>query len=291
MVTQERWKPAVGFEGWYDVSNLGNVKRVKPGKGTIAGKILKPYTPTLGYCSVRLSTEGKQRTIAIHRLVMTTFVGPCPNGKEVNHMDGNKTNNHLENLEYITHSENEHHAYMTGLKSNHGENQSRNKLTEKNVHEIRRLLLKGKSQKSIAAQFDVSSSTINSIATGKNWAYLKKGEIVNCLPSYITIKEREESFATISTKDDTKRIIYRISTGKTIPSEDDLRSICLHIIKECSDYNAASFFFWPDGSPIGEVAALACLTSAPGGKWEAAHVEDRTNLAPMELVCDFYRYG
>jgi len=104
---------------------------------------------------------------------MLSFIGPCPDNHEVNHISGDKNNNCLKNLEYITPSENRLHSFAIGLESNKGENHSQNKLTEKNVHEIRLRLIKGETQKSIASSFHVAAPTISSISTRRNWGWLK----------------------------------------------------------------------------------------------------------------------
>jgi len=102
------------------------------------------------------------------------------------------------------------------------------------------------------------------------------------------VEEKEVMHDTVERKNDLTRIIYRISTMEENPSEDALREMCEHLIEnETVDYEAIAFFFWPEGDPVGEIAATASLTYAPGGVWEDAF----DSSDPMELVCDFYRYG
>ena len=110
----EIWKPVKEFEGLYEVSNLGQVRSLnyKRTKGT---KILKLVIDKDGYLRVNLYKNGKQYNKKVHRLVTAAFI-PNPEGKtEVNHIDGNKTNNRVENLEWVTHSENIQHAWESGL--------------------------------------------------------------------------------------------------------------------------------------------------------------------------------
>ena len=116
-ISEEIWEQVVGHEGLYDVSNFGNVMRVKANKGTFVGKILSP-SGSSGYKNVTLFKNGKRKCALVHRLVMQSFVSPCPEGNEVNHKDGNKTNNRLDNLEYVTPSENILHAFAIGLRTN-----------------------------------------------------------------------------------------------------------------------------------------------------------------------------
>ena len=104
----ERWKPVPSFEGLYSVSDWGNVRRD-------GGNELNAWTSSTGYPIVRLSDGLRRPMVHVHRLVMAAFVGPCPVNKEVNHKDGIKSNPRLENLEYVTRSENLKHAIRLGL--------------------------------------------------------------------------------------------------------------------------------------------------------------------------------
>lgn len=97
----EVWKPVVGFEDYYHVSDLGRVKRVKAVPGTRAGKILKPY-PQNGYPSITLAIDGVDHLVYIHHLVCQTFIGPIPAGMHVHHKNGIKTDNRPCNLELLT---------------------------------------------------------------------------------------------------------------------------------------------------------------------------------------------
>ena len=117
----EIWKPVKGFEN-YEVSNLGQVKSLNYNR-TKEAKILRLCKNKDGYLCVHLHKNGKGYAKKVHRLVTAAFI-PNPEGKtEVNHIDGNKTNNRVENLEWATHSENMHHAWETGLcKALKGEN-------------------------------------------------------------------------------------------------------------------------------------------------------------------------
>jgi hypothetical protein len=96
--THETWKPVVGYEGLYEVSDRGRVRTVP--------RILKPGTLNHGHLHVNLWINRKGKTRTVHRLVAAAFIGPCPDGQEVRHLDGNPTNNAVENLKYGTRSEN-----------------------------------------------------------------------------------------------------------------------------------------------------------------------------------------
>ena len=108
----EEWKPIDGFEGLYEISSYGRVKSFKVYQ---SGKILKPSPDLNGYLRLSLAKEGKNKYVNVHRLVAEAFL-PRISGKTcVNHIDGNKANNRLDNLEWCTYSENIKHAIRTGL--------------------------------------------------------------------------------------------------------------------------------------------------------------------------------
>lgn len=108
----EQWKDVVGFEGLYSVSNQGRVRREKSGKGLRhAGLILQMSNDAYGYHLVSLYDWGlKPQSVKVHRVVTAAFIGPCPKGYHVNHIDGNKQNNAVSNLEYCTPAQNVRHA-------------------------------------------------------------------------------------------------------------------------------------------------------------------------------------
>lgn len=117
---EEIWKDIEGFEGLYQVSNLGRVKsldRYVESRGHLIyrkGVIRKPFDTT-GYYSVTLNKDRKETTFQVHRLVAQAFI-PNPNDLPVvNHLDGRKTNNCIDNLEWTTYAENSKHAVETGL--------------------------------------------------------------------------------------------------------------------------------------------------------------------------------
>jgi len=109
---QEIWKDVNGYEGLYQVSNLGRVESLQRD----VNLILKPRLRRDGYLIVSLSKNGKVKSKPIHRLVATAFIPNPDNKKTVNHKDGNKLNNHVTNLEWNTSSENNKHAYNIGIK-------------------------------------------------------------------------------------------------------------------------------------------------------------------------------
>lgn len=106
------WKALVGYEEQYEINTDGQIKRIK---GTHANRILKVKLDRGGYWRVKISKDGATKTKYIHRLLAQTFILNPANKDFVNHINGIKNDNSLENLEWVTHSENMLHAYRTGL--------------------------------------------------------------------------------------------------------------------------------------------------------------------------------
>lgn len=166
------WRPVVGWEGIYEVSSVGGVHshhryNMRPRK---VG--LDPY----GYVQLVLSRDGKKVCKKVHSLVAEAFIGPRPYGFHVNHLDGVKTNNSVENLEYCTNCENIKHALKLGLFAK-GEKNGAAKLTEAQVQEIRRLYVPHScltGVRPLARRFHMSPYAIQAIVTHIHWKHLPK---------------------------------------------------------------------------------------------------------------------
>lgn len=102
----EEWRPVVGFEGIYEVSSCGRIRRVANGHGAVAGRMLSPNPNKKGYLRACLCRDGKAKQGRVHTLVAEAFIGPRPEGCEVDHIDGNRQNNHVSNLRWVTPKEN-----------------------------------------------------------------------------------------------------------------------------------------------------------------------------------------
>lgn len=159
----EEWRDIPGYEGLYQVSNIGNVKRLK------SGEIAKQQPNEKGYLRISLYRDRKYQLARIHRLVLLTFIGAPSAGMVVNHKNGVKSDNRLENLEYITQKENVRHSIEILGKGQLGEGHHNHKLTESDVQEIRHLLKCGLLHREISERFDVVPSTIGWIARGVTW--------------------------------------------------------------------------------------------------------------------------
>lgn len=120
----EQWKDIKGWVGYYQVSDLGRVRSIdrvvihknRGHKQFKRGKLLKSVKTKKGYLSVDLVKQGLRKSVVVHRLVALTFIDNKHKKPQVNHKDGNKLNNHLSNLEWVTNKENIQHAFKLGLK-------------------------------------------------------------------------------------------------------------------------------------------------------------------------------
>lgn len=136
MSDKEIWRPVVGYENLYEVSNLGRVKSLKR-KNVPNDRILKHLQIAGGYIGVTLcDKKAVKKCFRVHRLVAIAFI-PNPESKpEVNHISGIKTDNRVDNLEWVTPKENMKHAFLLGL-SDSGQNHSNAKLSQTQVRNIR----------------------------------------------------------------------------------------------------------------------------------------------------------
>ena len=170
----EIWKEVRGHLD-YAISTQGRVRRLTKAPGTWPGRILKPTRNLCGYPAVALTAGGKQVTQRVHQLVATAFLWPRE-GLEVNHKNGDKADNRLANLELVTRSENQRHAYRTGLRAPSaaatqvGEQVHGVKLSDDSVREIRTLSASGMSQWAIGKRMGVDQSTISRVLSGKTWS-------------------------------------------------------------------------------------------------------------------------
>jgi hypothetical protein len=176
-VAPEEWRAIPGYENRYEASTWGRIRSVPrtiiQNKGDtfyarkMQGKILVPSRlRRSGHLHVQV---GRNKTAAVHQLVMLAFIGPCPAGKEVAHNNGKPGNNYLYNLRYDTTKGNQADKLLHGT-HNRGQRNHRAILTEAQVREIR---ITPGTEESLGKKFGVSPGTIGCIRRGRNWAWLK----------------------------------------------------------------------------------------------------------------------
>ncbi len=172
---EENWRPVVGFEGLYQVSNLGRVQsanrfsRIRGGgKRLIKPTPLKHWKSNSGYQMVQLSVENHATKHYVHRLVAMAFVANPDQLLEVNHINSDKEHNQDFNLEWVSRQGNEDHKVAAG-RTRRGMANKQTKLTDQEIMEIRSLLIGGEAQASIARKFGVAQTTICRINTGNTW--------------------------------------------------------------------------------------------------------------------------
>lgn len=183
----EQWKPAVGYENFYEVSNFGRIKCLSKGTGNNYSRVLpeKIASQRIGvkkygnYCLVNFCVNGIKKVKKVHRLVAEAFLDNNENKPQVNHIDGVKTNNSVENLEWATQSENIKHAFRIGLNKPNVDNPKirgsahvHSKLTETDVLNIRKLSESGMTQKAISKIYGVHPNNINVIVLRKTWKHI-----------------------------------------------------------------------------------------------------------------------
>lgn len=170
----EIWLPVLGYEANYEVSNWGRVRsHFTYWRLGDPIRYLKPKAVGAGYLGVSLYRDRKPTTKAIHRLVAAAFLGT---EAEINHADGDKTNNKVSNLTPCSHRENQQHAFATGLMQapprKVGEANGRAEVGEEMVLLIRRRLDEGESATDVSADLGVSRNTVYNIKYRRKWKHL-----------------------------------------------------------------------------------------------------------------------
>jgi hypothetical protein len=175
----EVWKDIKGYEGHYQISNLGRVKSlsraVKSRVGVFGTKkeiILKPFKNGDGYLKYKLCINGKEKSVISHRLVANEFLENPLNKPQVNHKNGIKDDNRVDNLEWVTSSENVIHSLANNLKiPQKGSEHGMSKLTEKEVLEIR-AIGRTKTLKEVGKIYNVDMSLVSMILLNKIWNHV-----------------------------------------------------------------------------------------------------------------------
>lgn len=161
----EEIRPVVGYEEYYGVTSFGRVFNI------LTKRELKQYPNNCGYYRVCLCLKYDSKFLLVHQLVLQAFEDNVNNYKEINHIDGNKWNNKLENLEYSTRSSNMLHAFDTGIIiSKKGSQRYNHKLNESDVLYIKQ---SNEKIKDLATKYNVSNTLICLIRKGHNWKHVK----------------------------------------------------------------------------------------------------------------------
>ena len=176
-VLQEEWRPVVGYEDLYEVSNGGRVRSLLFRNGTVTKKrtrLLRTVPRPDGYLVVGLLRDGHQITARVHRLVLEAFEGPCPSNHEAAHLDGNPLNPNVTNLRWVTPKENNTHKKLHGtfvpLPIRCGGDRPQAKLTSGKVQKAKDLAAIGMRHHEIAKLFGVGRSTISRAIRGATWS-------------------------------------------------------------------------------------------------------------------------
>lgn len=178
---QETWKPVLGYEGSYEISDQGRLRRLTLFTGAKRPEplVIKPHKKATGYHDYWLWNSGHKRLIKAHRLVWQNFYGPIPAGLCINHKNGVKHDNRLENLELLTLSENTKHGFrvLGRKKPNYpspGEKNGSAKINEEQVREIRSLYASGgKTYKNIGSIFGLTGECVGYIVRRKTWPHVE----------------------------------------------------------------------------------------------------------------------
>ena len=177
----EIWRNINTHIGLYEISNYGRVKSLNYNH-TQKDKILKKRIDKDGYYNIVLCNGGKNRYARICRLVAQAFISNPENKPQVNHIDGDKQNDNWYNLEWVTSSENNKHAFKIGLKTQIGEKNNQAKLKNKDIIFIRKNKNKYK-QMELAKLFNVSQRNIRFIIKNKTWKHINANSTFGKVPT------------------------------------------------------------------------------------------------------------
>lgn len=174
--TAEEWRAVVGYEGFYEVSDLGRVRSLdrtiqRKGQGphTIKGRVLSPSPDGGGYLGVMLSVHGKARRAVIHRIVLLAFCGMPGEGEQADHINFDRSDNRLCNLRWIHHSENSRRIDQNGRRPT-GESHRSSVLDAEDVRAIRMRCASGERQRTVAESFGISQCHVALIVLRRRWA-------------------------------------------------------------------------------------------------------------------------
>lgn len=171
----ENWRPIPGAHGLYSVSDMGRVRSEQVQNGRAPGRIMRCCPDSKGYLKFHMSLPGGlDRVVRVHHAVASAFLGPRPEGTQINHRSGDKRSNRVSNLEYVTGLENIRHARAAGLyltNQPRGRRHGMSKLTEDQVRLIRSLSGTA-TLAELALRFGVAKPTVHHVVTRKTWKHV-----------------------------------------------------------------------------------------------------------------------
>lgn len=189
----EIWKPIINHEELYEISNYGKVKRLIGYRCRKERIIKSNKRKDYGYLYLSLCKDKIAKTYLVHKLVIETFIGPCPNGMEICHNNGDPENNYIGNLRYDTHKNNMIDSMKHGTRWKcKGELHPGSKLKDIEIIDIIKKLKDGIQHSVIAKEFCVSRECITAINRGKRWIHITGGKKVNNL--YNRVKNKKSDF-------------------------------------------------------------------------------------------------
>lgn len=172
----ERWKSIPGYEGIYEVSDLGRVRRLTfdnhhVRNRPIEPRILRSWLTKHGYARVALSKNGKSTSPHVHRLVLIAFVGPPPEGYEAAHLNGDRADSRLCNLAWKTRKDNHADKILHGT-AQRGERNPNAKLTETDVVAIRKMKAGGLRAVDASRRLGIPLTSVYHVWEGRRWTHI-----------------------------------------------------------------------------------------------------------------------
>lgn len=166
-MANEDWRPVVGFDGRYDVSSLGRVRNVRTGHIKKSCKKLTGEYRLMSLCPL----GGRSRAYSLHRIVASAFLGPCPEGLQCAHLNGDPSDNRAANLAYVTAKQNNAHKHLHGT-AQHGERHHAARLTNTVVLQLRQRARDGEDIIPLAKEFGFERSAVCDAIVGRTWRHL-----------------------------------------------------------------------------------------------------------------------
>jgi hypothetical protein len=235
MTTQsvaEVWKDVKGYEGRYRISSHGRVWSVKRKDAlgrTVGGKYLRQHFSSVKYPMLALRDGKETKYFQTHKLVAENFLGPCPEGFIVHHKNSNKEDNRVENLEYVSRSENSQRAYDDGSNSYRGTKHGFSKLNEFQVRVIRRLT-GDLGYVETSRVFGLSHMTVANIRKGISWKHVTHPDYAGMLARNEALRFGHESTEEAGTLQEdlanTRNLITSLSEKHGITFDDFLDLLC-----------------------------------------------------------------